>query len=283
MRTVCRKVGALCFRFGVMSFMASLLLFAGHAASAAGEQRAQIAKDEIGWIYSRARFAKEIREFVGREGALVAPAALDRQMVPSDTLSAWIMALAAKALPPPPEPPWAGEVKSWVLIDPTERLKYQGLFSGTKMAYIGNDHFTALDTTATPRVRAKMQSAFGVPTETIVEARVAGQQAEFIQFEYWFVVNDTIPVIVMDARGPLDHGIVLAGDHRFREHLYAVRQSLLGRVVREAPYGAFVDYFYDDVEERWYRTGYDGTNFIFEPIRQPNLARGRPELLARRH
>ncbi len=282
MRIVCLQVKARCIGFGMMSLMASLLLFTAHEASAAGQQHARIAKDEIGWVYSRARFAKEFREFVTRGGALVPPATLDRQEVPSDTLSAWIMALAAKAFPPIPEPPWAGEVKSWVLIDPTERLRYQGMFNGTKMAYIGNDHFTALDTTATPRIRAKMQSAFGAPTETIVEARTAGQQAEFVQFEYWFVVNDTIPVIVMDARGPLDHGIVLAGDHRFREQLYAVRQSLLGRVIREAPYGAFVDYFYDDVEERWYRTGYDGSGFIVEPIRQPNLARGRPVFAARR-
>ena len=261
-----------------MSVMACLLLCAGQAASATAQQPRRITKDEVGWIYARARFTKEFRQFIAREGVLVTPAALDRHEVPSDTLPTWIMALAARGLPALADPPWAGEVHSWELITSSGRHKQWSLFGATKMAYVGNDHFTAMDTMATPQIRAKMQSAFGEPTLTIVEAIAEPSPAEYIQFEYWFVVNDSIPVIVMDAHGPYDHGIVLAGDYRYREYLYVLRQSLLGRVMREEPYEAYVDYFYEDIKDQWYRTGYDGMDFFVQPVGQLDLAYGRPTL-----
>lgn len=264
----------------VLPLLAGLLLPVSPHVPATAQDRARIAKDEIGWIYAQARFQSEFRRFEAREGALVVPASLDRHAVASDTLSAWIMAQAAKALPPAPEPPWTGEVHSWALVKRTQRLRHRQMFEETRMAYVGNDQFTALDTTATPRLRAKMQSAFGDPTQTIVEVLRGADPMEYIQFEYWFVVNDSIPVVVMDAHGPHDHGVVLAGDHRFRELLPMLRQSLLGRALREAPYGAYVDYFYDELTESWLRTGYDGAGFFVETISPPDLVRGRPRLAA---
>ncbi len=230
-------------------------------------------------MYSRARFALEFRRFVAREGAMVLPAPLDHIAVPSDTFGAWVLAQMPQAASKvPPLEPWAGQVHSWQLIGSKERLKHQALFSNANMAYVGNDYLTPIDTTVTPRIRSRMQSAFGAPTKTVVESAVAGQHGESMQFEYWFIVNDSIPVIVMDANGPHDHGVVLASDHQYREQLYVLRQSLLGRVVREAPYEPFVDYFFDQVVDRWYRTGYDGEAFFAEPIPRPDLAHGRPKL-----
>jgi len=241
-------------------------------------QSEHISRDEVGGIYSRARFALEFQRILDREGRTVFPAGLEHLAVPSDTLVRWILAQSAKMSPTPPAEPWTGEVHAWRLISPNERLRYRALFKDTKMAYVGNDYFTALDTTDTPQIRARMQHAFGAPTETIVESPLVVERNEFIQFEYWFLVNDSIPVIVMDAHGPFDRGIVLAGDHRFRESLYNMRQSLLGPVMRKEPYGVYVDYFYNRVTARWYRTGYDGEEFFLEQIRQPELARGRPVL-----
>jgi len=241
-------------------------------------QSTRISRDEVGGIYLRARFALEFQRILDREGRTVLPSGLEHLEVPSDTLVDWILAQSAKTSVLPPVEPWTGEVNTWKVIPPNERLRYHTLFKDTKMAYVGNDYFTALDTTDTPQIRARMQRAFGAPTETIVESLLAAERDEFIQFQYWFLVNDSIPVIVMDAHGPFDRGIVLAGDQRFREYLYNVRQSLLGPTMRNEPYGIYVDYFYNRVTARWYRTGYDGEKFFIEHIRQPELAWGRPVL-----
>ena len=248
------------------------------AAESQAQTKKRIGKEDLGWIYSTAQFAREFEGFLDREGREVALRPLDRLVVPSDTLGPWILAQVAKVHPPPPPPPWNGEVHSWQVIRPEERLQYRALFSSTDMAYVGNDRFEPADTTATPRIRAKMQEAYGPPTETIVEAQGGMAEVEYIQFEYWFMVNDTIPIVVMDAYGPFDHGIVFAGDHRIREQLRTVRRGLLGQTIREGAYGAYVDYFYDETAEQWYRTGFDGTDFFVRPTHAPDLAQGRPEL-----
>ena len=209
---------------------------------------------------------------------MVLPREFEHVPVASDTFALWVLKQISRGLPPEPPKPWAGEVSSWTLIPPDRRLKNRNFFKNTKMAYVGNDHFTSLDTTSTPKIRALMQQAFGAPTETIVETSLSPSVEEYIQFEYWFVVNDSIPVIVMDPNGPLDRGIVLAGGNHWRDYLYNVRQSLLGPMMHEGDYGVYVDYYYDPVTRVWYRTGFDGTRFFNERIQRPNMVRGRPEL-----
>jgi len=259
-----------------MTFCMATAMLVQHAQS---QPRQRIAKDEVGWVYSRARFAQEFRRFTASQGMYVQPAGVDLHPVASDTLVPWIMSLASTTTESPASP-WAGEVTSWRVIAPSERLKHQGLFGSTRMAYVGNDTFMQVDTTATPHIRAKMQSTFGAPTETIVEVHNTADPGENIQFEYWFIVNDSIPVTVMDSYGPFDHGIVLSGDHRFRDQLFNLRQSLLGRMMREAPFGVYTDYFYDRVDSRWYRTGYDGAIFFVKPMSPPDLSHGRPKVAA---
>ena len=272
--------GWVCKYLAVVAMAVVLGAFAVCPAPAVGQTPDNISRDDVGWIYARARFAKEFTAMIAREGPLGALGAADRQPVLSDTLLDWVWTQAAWALSAAPDNSWAGEVYSWKVIPPGQRLRHSTWFKQTRMAYVGNDNYTMLDTTATPQLRAKMQHAYGDPTETIVEASRLGPPSEYIQFEYWFVVNDTIPVIVMDAGGPSDHGVVLAGDHRFREHLYAVRQSLLGSTMRDVPPAVYVDYFFDTVEERWYRTGFDGAEYFATPIREPRLTIGRPTVSA---
>ena len=137
-----------------------------------------------------------------------------------------------------------------------------------------------LDTVETKEIRARMQSRFGPPTRTLVELDYSRglRREEYIQFEYWFILNDSIPMMVMDVNGPFEQGIVVAGDHRYRNILYTMRQSFLGRMMHEETLAPYVDYYYNYASRRWYRTGYDGQQFFTDPIGQPNLARGRPQL-----
>ena len=199
---------------------------------------------------------------------------------PADTVGPWIASLAPHYAPPKIERKVTGKVESWRLVKRIERHEYAEQFEGVKWAYMGNNYITPIDTTHTRILRAYLQGRFGSPTRTLVELDFSRnlRREEYIQFEYWFVLNDSIPMIVMDANGPFDRGVVVACDHRYRNILYNLRQSFLGALMRKEEPAPYVDYYFNYPARRWYRTGYDGQEFFTDPIGQPNLARGRPQL-----
>jgi hypothetical protein len=97
---------------------------------------------------------------------------------------------------------------------------------------------------------------------------------EPIQFEYWFVVNDSIPVRVSDVNGPVERGVIVSTDRAHREQLPALRAALFGPL-RRAERAPYVDYYYEEETRRWYRVGYDGTRFFRERISRFDITPGR--------
>jgi hypothetical protein len=199
---------------------------------------------------------------------------------PADTVALWIARQAFNYTPPPKKVRVTSRVEKWQLVKRIERHQYSGRFDTVKWAYLGNNYLTPIDTSFTPKIRARMQARFGAPTRTLVELDYSRplSREEYIQFEYWFIVNDSIPMIVMDVNGPFDRGLVVACDHQYRNILYTLRQSFLGTLLEEETPAPYVDYYYNYPARRWYRTGFDGRQFFTDPIGQPNLARGRPQL-----
>lgn len=197
-----------------------------------------------------------------------------------DTLAQWLARFDPDYIPPPP-PEVPLVVEQWKLYRRVERSGFERRFAGTEWAYLGNNQYTELDTSRTSLVRARMQERFGAPTKTLVELDYSRnlRAEEYIQFEYWFALNDSIPFIVMDVHGPFDRGVVVLSDQRYRDDLYDLRQQLLATLPEASP-APFVDYYYNPRTRRWYRTGFDGHHFFTDPIGQPNLARGRPQLPA---
>ncbi len=152
-------------------------------------------------------------------------------------------------------------------------------FANTQWAFLGEttDH-TFLDTTRTLHLRARLQAQFGDPTRTLADRPLEKPPDSRAQFEYWFVVNDSIPVQVTDGMGPKGRGLIVAVERAYRNQLRALRDTLLAplRHSEQAPY---VDYYYDTRRERWYRTGYDGQSFFLKQIPAVNVVPGqRPHL-----
>ena len=248
------------------------------AAPLHAQEWSEITKDDLARIYAEARFALEFERITDRV-KVVTPRPLERLKTASDTLGNWILQQSFEHRAPDNKP-WEGMVSRWRLIQANERLAHRTQFETAQWAYLGNNYLTALDTVETSIIRARMQSRFGPPTVTLAEGEFARNpsQEENIQFEYWFILNDSVRVIVMDVNGPFDRGIIVAGDHRYRPVLYNLRQSFLSRMMREEPFGAYVDYYFNYDGGRWYQTGYDGRDFFSRPIREPDLAKGRPQL-----
>lgn len=157
-----------------------------------------------------------------------------------------------------------------------ERPWFQKNFGDTKWAFLGaSSYLTPLDTTFTHELRARLEAQFGPPTLTLADLKREEAVDEYIQFEYWFVVNDSIPAMVMDVHGPYDRGLIVATDRRFREDLPAFRDALLAPVLDTDEREPYVDYFYDTEVDTWYRTGYDGVDFFLEPVHRSRIVPGR--------
>lgn len=162
------------------------------------------------------------------------------------------------------------------------RSRYEDILWSFLGAGRGGSFF---DTTKTHDLRARLQAQFGDPTRTLAElysrewVRASDStREEPIQFEYWFVVNDSIPVRVTDVHGPDGRGVVVSTDREYRDRLRALRASLLNplRDDKRAPY---VDYVYEEYTGRWYRVGFDGRSFFRERISQFDIVPGqRPRL-----
>ena len=244
------------------------------------QQLPRITRETLPDVYREARFKKQFDKILGTTTIPMTPLPPEHIASPADTVGPWIAQQAFDYAPPQKEVKLTAKVSSWQLVKRIERHEYQDQFRSVKWAYLGNNYFTPLDTVETKEIRARMQSRVGPPTRTLAELDYTRRlrREEYIQFEYWFILNDSIPMIVMDVNGPFERGIVVACDHRYRHILYTMRQSFLGQMMREEQLGPYVDYYYKYATQRWYRTGYDGQQFFTDLIGQPNLARGRPQL-----
>ena len=245
-----------------------------------GQGLPHVSRYDVGNFYREARMQMQFNEMLSTINARVALRPPEHVPSPSDTIAAWIASLDPYYVPPKKVRKLPKRVETWQLVKRIERHQYAKQFEEVQWAYMGNNYITPIDTTHTQIIRAYMQARFGSPTRTLVELDFSGnlRREEYIQFEYWFILNDSIPMIVMDANGPFDRGVVVACDHRYRSILYNLRQSFLGTLMSKQQPAPYVDYYYNYPARRWYRTGFDGQQFFKDPIGQPNLARGRPQL-----
>ncbi|MFB6099091.1 MAG: hypothetical protein ABEK84_08285 [Salinibacter sp.] len=109
-----------------------------------------------------------------------------------------------------------------------EQTWFRERFAETEWAFLGETpRPTFFDTTRTLDLRARLQAQFGSPTRTLADKPLRKPPGERPQFEYWFVVNDSIPVQVMDVRGPKGRGLIVAADQAYRDRLPALRRALL--------------------------------------------------------
>ena len=246
--------------------------------SAFAQHRPHVSMHEIASVYRAAQFQLEFRALLAEVGERVVPRPVEHLAARADTLGPWIMRQAFDYIDSSTSSLSPGHVSSWRVIPREERLAQQKAFGERKWAFLGTNYFTLLDTTRTMEIRARMEHRFGAPTRTVVEIdyRKSLRPEDYIQFEYWFVVNDSIPLMVTDVNGPFDRGVIVATDHSSRDYLFALRQSFLGGMMREEPFAVYTDYYYNSVSDQWYRVGFDGQAFFNRPIRAPNLSAGRP-------
>lgn len=259
-------------RLMVFVTVVSFLLIAGLVPPPAKAQ-----DRDLGAMYQAARYRALLQ---AQEDLRARPQAPTRVgSADLDSLRAWVLS-AARGAEPAAEP--AFPISDWKLVGRLERGLFEKRFGETPWSYLGMAGRSTLDTTRTNELRARMAAQFGPPTKVLADLKEPfGRPAgDYVQFEYWFVVNDSIPVVVMDANGPFDRGLVMASDARYRDQLQALRNVFLRPLVASDERAAYVDYFYDPEANQWYRTGFDGEAFFLEPIRRRRIIPGRRPWIA---
>lgn len=166
----------------------------------------------------------------------------------------------------------------WDRVGPDEQEAFLDRFREALWTVEGMQSYTPLDTTATPELRARLFGHFGAPTRTAVARGVNGFEGSIdVQFEYWFIVNDSIPFVALDKNGPFGRGLVLAGDFAHTDVLGAVKSDFVERVLTRGRLMPYVDYYHSRERNQWYRTGYDGSDYYVREIERPRWARRRSE------
>lgn len=129
---------------------------------------------------------------------------------------------------------------------------------------------TRLDTIPTSELRARLQAVFGAPTQTIADLidRPDFRPGMAIQFEYWFVIDDKYPLIVLDSKGPFGRELVYSGASRYIDMMPQIMRTF-SRKLMEAEPAEFQDYYYSADREQWYNVKYENGNYSTEAIDSP--------------
>ncbi len=169
-------------------------------------------------------------------------------------------------------------------IDAREIDLYESRFAAIEWAFLGNTSFTDVDTMLTRDIRARLEFLYGPPTRTLAEIKLPTEpppdsllEADIIEFEYWFILNDSIPAFILDVNGPWDRGVVMAVPSLYRDILTEIKEAFLGQLTESDERTPFADYYFNVEQGFWYVTVYDGASFYDVRIERPNLELGRPK------
>ena len=158
------------------------------------------------------------------------------------------------------------------------RKWFEEQFAGVDWAYDGGNTLAPLDTMFTRETRARMEHVFGAPTRTLADHGPIHRLEldEYIQFEYWFLINGEWPIIIMDVNGPFERGVVVSGQAKHREQLIAIRDAVLAPILKSDVKAPYADYFFETELREWYVTGFDGKAYFLRPVQARSVNPGRP-------
>ena len=151
-----------------------------------------------------------------------------------------------------------------------DATNFEELFASIKWTGQGFD-YNSLDRIPAIEIRAKLESVFGEPTKTVEDVVEDGKlrAGQAIQFEYWFIIDGEIPMMVLDLDGPFADGLVYVGASRYIDMMPQVKRTLT-RLVTEAEPKEFADYFFSPERNQWFKVSYTNGEYKKEKISAPS-------------
>lgn len=158
-------------------------------------------------------------------------------------------------------------------IDPDQKTWFMNKFEDVKWTGQGFYGRTELDERQTNEIRARLQEVFGDPTKTIEDliTQPDFRPAQAIQFEYWFVVDDSIPMMLLDIDGPFGRGLVYAGASKYIDLMPEVKRTLSKELmaIKRDSLPDYEDYYYAPERRKWFEVSLQEGQYRTKEISSP--------------
>ncbi len=160
-----------------------------------------------------------------------------------------------------------------VKVEYSERTQFQQQFANISWTGQGLYNPTTIDRIPTIELRSRLQAAFGDPTQTIGDLIHNNfRPGKAIQFEYWFIIDGEMPLMVLDLDGPFENGLVYVGASRYIDLMPRVKRALTRKLMGdEGDPAEFTDYFFSPERDQWYRVQYKDGEYSNEMINRPSF------------
>jgi len=151
------------------------------------------------------------------------------------------------------------------------RQAFLNRFDDIKWTGQGLNRETTIDKVQTKELRARLQARYGNPTQKLEDLinRNDFRPGMAIQFEYWFTVDDSIPMMVLDIDGPFGQGLVFGGASRYIDLMPQIKRTFAEKLISVDNLAEFQDYFYSPEREQWYDVRYENGEFVTREIEAP--------------
>jgi hypothetical protein len=159
------------------------------------------------------------------------------------------------------------------LVTNEERAQFESQFRDIAWTGQGLYNPTTIDRLPTVEIRARLQAVFGNPTQRIEDLIQNNfRPGKAIQFEYWFIIDDEIPLMILDLDGPFETGLVYVGASRYIDLMPQVKRTLTRKLMDdEVELSPYNDYYFSPERNQWYQVEYRDGEFSRHPIDQPNF------------
>lgn len=158
-----------------------------------------------------------------------------------------------------------------VKVSNAEKAEFQRRFRNVQWTGAGFEGSTVIDRIPTREIRARLQKVYDNPTQKLKHL-IGGDNfrpGHYIQFEYWFVINDEIPMMVLDVDGPFGNGLVFAGASRYVDLMPEIKRTLSRKLMEISELGEYEDHYFELNEQQWYLVSYRDGSFENKEIPRP--------------
>lgn len=157
-------------------------------------------------------------------------------------------------------------------VSHSERAEFQDRFNDINWTGQGLYNPTTIDRIPTIELRSRLQAVYGDPTQRIGDLinQRDYRPGKAVQFEYWFIIDGEIPMMVLDLDGPFEDGLVYVGASQYIDLMPQVKRTFTRKLMTEgSDMESFTDYFYSPEREQWYLVEYKDGEFSREQIDRP--------------
>lgn len=158
-----------------------------------------------------------------------------------------------------------------VKISSEDAAAFQREFRNTRWTGLGMQGITDIDRIPSMEVRARLQTVFGDPTRQLDDLAFNPdfRIAEAIQYEYWFVIDDEIPLMILDIDGPFARGLVYAVSVSYIDLMPQIKRRLSELLMEPATLAEYEDIFFSPERDAWYEVRFQNGEFSYEAVPMP--------------